>query len=335
MKLLNQLLLDEQKFNQKLYSAGPYWKDKSKRAVLEIKKSGLSNFRGLYSNIGASYADNEVLDVRVLYFLGLERFYTFLINIFPIKKIFELQLNTTTKFFYDYLNLKQENYKNNSRVKYLLNKYKLEDTVEFGCMNKFLFNNKEYSFHHLNLLSEHDYLTKFINYNKVDSVFEIGGGFGLNTQILLQNYPNIKKILYLDIVPNLYVGSEYLRKFYKKAVIDYSVTKNYSKIKFSKNDNLEIICIAPWQIEKVDCKIDYFHNSHSFIEMTEDIISNYIKYIKKFITHESQLALTTYTANTSRHLDIIKIINKTFKYKFNHFRQEVLLSNREIHFFCY
>ena len=335
MDLLNQLIIDEKKINNKLYSAGPYWQDKAKRAVLEIKRFGLDQFRGSNTNIGGSFADNEVLDARTIYLLGRERFYAFLINIYPINKIFKLQLRKTKQYFENYLNLRQENYKNSPRVKYLLNKYKLKNTDEFGCINKFSLGEKSYAFHVLILLSEHDYLADFINYKNINSVFEIGGGFGMNTHILLQNYPNIKKILYLDIVPNLFVGTEYLKRFYKDAVLDYNATRNNSKIEFSKNNDLEIICIAPWQIEKVDCSIDYFQNSHSFIEMTENIICNYVKYIEKFCSNKSQIALATYTANTSEHLDIVKIINNVFKYKFNNFNKNCLLSSREIQFFYY
>ena len=37
------------------------------------------------------------------------------------------------------------------------------------------------------------------------------------------------------------------------------IRKNFSKISFSKNDELEILCIPPWLIEKVDTEIDHFH----------------------------------------------------------------------------
>lgn len=81
-------------------------------------------------------------------------------------------------------------------------------------------------------------------------MFEIGGGFGQYIHVLLQNYSNIKKILYLDIVPNIYVGTQYLKRFYGESVIDYNITRKMNKIQFSDNNKLEIICIAPWQIEK-------------------------------------------------------------------------------------
>ena len=71
----------------------------------------------------------------------------------------------------------------------------------------------------------------------------------------------------------------YLKSKYKSNVIDYTETKNLQKIKFEKNEKLEIFCIAPWQIENLDVEIDHFHNAASFVEMPEEIIRNYSKFV--------------------------------------------------------
>ena len=64
-------------------------------------------------------------------------------------------------------------------------------------------------------------LSKSFDFKNITSLFEIGGGYGANIHFLLTNFPNIKKILYLDVVPNIYVGTEYLRNHYKEKVKDY------------------------------------------------------------------------------------------------------------------
>jgi putative sugar O-methyltransferase len=80
-------------------------------------------------------------------------------------------------------------------------------------------------------------------------LFEIGGGFGASVHILLQNYPDLKKVLYLDIAPNLYLGTEYFRALYPSSIRHYMETNS---IRFREDDSLEILCNAPWQIECVD-----------------------------------------------------------------------------------
>ena len=62
--LLDILINDEKKVNNKLYSASPYWKYKTKRSLRYLKKYGLTNFRGIDSGVGTSFADNIVLDTR-------------------------------------------------------------------------------------------------------------------------------------------------------------------------------------------------------------------------------------------------------------------------------
>ena len=69
----------------------------------------------------------------------------------------------------------------------------------------------------------------------------------------------------------------------------YDHRGNKKKINFSKNDELEIFCIPPWLIEKVETEIDHFHNAASFVEMPQMIIKNYVKFINKFKTKEISL----------------------------------------------
>ena len=51
-KLLVDLINDEKKLNNYLYSGGPYWRHKNKRTIYQLKKKGLSNFRGIDSGVG-------------------------------------------------------------------------------------------------------------------------------------------------------------------------------------------------------------------------------------------------------------------------------------------
>ena len=145
-----------------------------------------------------------------------------------------------------------------------------------------------------------DKLSKSFNFKNNKSLFEIGGGFGANVHFLLTNFSNIKKVLYLDAVPNIYVGTEYLRSHYKDKVKDYLELKNLEKISFSNNDELEILCIPPWLIENVDVEIDHFHNAASFVEMPKKVVRNYLKFVKKFKSKEvSLISYDRFNLNTT------------------------------------
>ena len=286
--LIDELIRDEKKNNKSLYSSGPYWDYKNSRAILEIKKKGIQDFRGLTAGIGTSFSDNEVLDVRNEYNIK-GRIIGKIFSLPLLNIIFNSQLKLTKNYIQSYLLNKSLVYENDRNVHALLKKYKFENTTEFGCISSFKYMNKKYSCHYLEMADRINKLSKQFNFNDISSLFEIGGGFGANVHFLITNFPNIKKILYLDVVPNIYVGTQYLRRFYKDNIKDYLDLKNLDTITFSKNNELEILCIPPWLIEKVDANIDHFHNAASFVEMPRKIVENYVKFIRKFKTKEISL----------------------------------------------
>ena len=288
VKLLDLLIRDEKKINNPLYSSGPYWQHKNKRTISQIKKKSLKNFRGLDAGIGTSFSDNLVCDIRNEYNLK-GQFISSFYNLPIIKKVFDQQIELNKNFIFRFLKYQKILFQNNERVNYLLKNFKFNKTTTFGCLQKFIYKKKYISTHYIEMANRVDNLSKFFNFSKIERYFEIGGGFGANIHFLLQNFPNIKKVIYLDIVPNIYVGTEYLRKFYKKNIIDYQQTKNMKEIKFMKNKKLEIFCLAPWQIEKCSDYIDHFHNAASFVEMPKEIISNYLKHLKRLKTKDISL----------------------------------------------
>lgn len=288
MKLLETLVKDEKMNDQVLYSSGPYWDYKNKRTLNEIKKKGIEDFRGLSTGIGTSFADNQVLDIRnELNFKGkiVAKFFSMPF----IKKIFQSQINITRDHLKNYLINLAIVYKNNPLVQNLIKKYNFKNTTQFGCINKFKYLEKEYSTHYLDMAYRIENLSEKFDFKKIRTFFEIGGGFGANIHFLLTNFTNIKKVIYLDAVPNIYIGTEYLRHHFKDKVKDYLAVKNKGEICFENNEDLEIICIPPWEIERVNVKIDHFHNAASFVEMPEKSVKNYIKFVEKFDTKEVSL----------------------------------------------
>ena len=286
--LLNLLIKDEKKIDRELYSSGPYWNYKNRRAIIEIKKKGLEDFRGITAGIGTSFADNLVLDIRNE-FNTKGRIVGKIFSLPLLNIIFNGQINTTKNHLDSFIKNQAIVYKNNQKVQNLISKFQFNNTTDFGCVQSFEYLNKNYSCHYLNMANRINNLYKDFDFKNIKNYFEIGGGFGSNIHFLITNFSNIKKILYLDTVPNIYVGTEYLRHHYKEKVKDYLELRNLDKISFSKNNDLEIFCIPPWLIEKVDTEIDHFHNAASFVEMPKKVISNYVKFIKKFKTREISL----------------------------------------------
>ena len=286
--LLDKLIKDEKAINRSLYSSGPYWDYKNSRAIIEIKKKGLGDFRGSSAGIGTSFADNITSDIRNEFNIK-GRIIGKIFSLPILYKVFKGQLNLTQNYINNFIKNQAIVYQNNKNVENLINKYHFKNTTEFGCIQIFEKLGIKYSTTYLLMADRIEKLSKSFNFKNINSFFEIGGGFGANIHFLITNFPNMKKILYLDAVPNIYVGTKYLEHHFGKKVKNYLDLKKLDKINFQNNDELEILCIPPWLIEKVDVQIDHFHNAASFVEMPKIVIDNYVKFIKKFKTREISL----------------------------------------------
>lgn len=279
---LLELMLEDSRAQSDIYQPGKYWAYKAKNAVKEIKKYGLNNFRGDDNSIGTSFADNLYCDVRTQLSFGVRKPFKILFDrVFPFNQIFNAQKKLTREYAQYMVDLRGYVYSTNPQITELLQKYTMPYSMRGGCLDFFEYKGKKIAHHYVNLLLTHDAVRKNVDFSKARSFFEIGGGFGVNLHLLVENYPNLRKFIYLDIPPNLYVGTQYLKSFYGASVKDYRSTRNMQEIRFSDNDDLEIFCIAPWQIERLKSGVDIFYNAHSFVEMTAAIVQNYAKHIEK------------------------------------------------------
>lgn len=243
LSLLDMMMADDER-QPALYRAGPFWRTLCERSVAAIRAQGISDFRGRSTPAGWAFTDS----------------------------LFD-ETESTDRYL--------RNIAENPRLDELLSTYRLPDTMQCGCLDYIVINDTPVSRHYLNLLDQHDQIARSIPFKTMRSALELGGGFGVNVHLLISNYPNIKKIVYLDIPPNLYIGTQYLKLFYGGAVRDYREMRETREVGFRNDDSLEIIATAPWQIEQLNEKIDLFYNAHSFVEMTEGAVANYAAQLRR------------------------------------------------------
>tara|TARA_B110000971_G_scaffold216290_1_gene251083 strand:+ start:1237 stop:1734 length:498 start_codon:yes stop_codon:yes gene_type:complete len=132
---------------------------------------------------------------------------------------------------------------------------------------------------------------------------EIGSGFGVLPHCIIENFSNIRKIVIVDICPNLYISNSYIQSFYGNQVRSFDSFKKGEKIKFKDDNSLEIFFLLPDQIVDLDFKFDYFNNSHSFIEMPSEIVSNYANKVQLLLHNNSKISLLSYNNNYENTLD--------------------------------
>jgi len=329
IELLDMMLIDL-KDQSTIYRAGPYWLKKSKITTNEIKRYGIADFRGSSNLIGLSYTDSLHVDYRNIYNHGLRRLATWITKIYPLSNLYKSQVQWTESYAKSNINYAQEILNLKERTKYIIKNYKIPYSLAGNCLQMATIDGHDYSIHYLNLLDEHDNFASRINFNAAKEIFEIGGGFGANIHLLLENYKNIKKVLYLDIPPNLYVGTQYLKAFYKTAVHDYRALKRCDIIKFKEDDSLEIFCIAPWQIENFKGKIDILTNQNSFVETPEGSIKNYANIFNTFDkSSNAAIALATYDSFDQKTIHPNNLPMFFKNRKFDHFEMDRLDSSKK------
>ena len=326
-KLFNILKKNYYKKNQ-IDEQSKWWARKISRLEGDIKNKDFSNFRGIDTGMNASFSDSENTNIGTT----LKKRKKIIFNIFNqsfIAKIFNQQVNITNKYLNRFLVASQNYYLQNDKVLKLTENYDLSNTAGFGCISKVKINNLEVSFRALEMINKINEIRGLSNLEKSKTYCEIGGGFGLNAQLILNNFKNIKKFLYIDTYPTIFYGTEYLRNYFNNSVIDYSETIEMKEIKFSDDDKLQIICIPSWEMKKLNVEIDHFHNAFSFVEMNENIVENYLNYLKKFKTKSQSLILYPHTTSGMVPIkleDIKKIYKKLNYFNFKQYKLQKLLN---------
>jgi len=329
--LYNSLNIDSKKQNTMLFKPGPYWDLYSKRIEHEILKSGLNDFRGNI-NIGKGFADVISSDpfslARNRRSLA-EKFDLWLSRMPLIKSRIVRRHLLTSKSFLDAMKTYRSELLTiqfKDLFSELISKLETIDHLIGKPNNTAVINGQEMGMVFFRAAVRLSSFAKNVNFETCNTLFEIGGGFGATTELILRMYPNIKKVIYLDISPNLYIGTQYLKSVFGDSVRDYLSLKDVQNITFLDNDDkVEILCIPPWLISKVNVNIDLFYNSESFQEMPSESINEYAKHLGRLFNDkkEKKICLWFYehtgVANTISPPEVINILEKNIKLPFKKF----------------
>ena len=193
----------------------------------------------------------------------------------PIGYVVDAQVALTQLYYGELMAIKQMVISENPDLRQLLENWKMPFSMLGGAEAYFEIDGQQVSEIYLTMLDRHQIYAGSVDFKSGRTFCEIGGGFGANVHLILSNYANIRKVVYVDIAPNLYIATQYLKSIFGKSVLDYREVKSDQKFSFADNDNLEILCIAPWQMEQISVEIDIFQNDSSFVEMPVSVIRRY------------------------------------------------------------
>ena len=306
-----------------LYQPGEYWSRYLNRVDRGIRLRGISGFRS-DTAIGRDYAGAPALDPLAL--VDPNKLTTRLARWFmasPLIKstITDRYLALVRKHF-DQMHLYRSYYYEHEHADWLSElqkEYGLPQTMVGGAIDGITIRGVSISWFYIHHLARIRNFSTVVDFSKAGSAFEIGGGMAATAHLLLSMFPNITKYLYVDIPPMLYVGTQYLKHFFGDSVIDYRETRSADVIRFSSDDRREIICICPWQIERVEARLDLFWNSASFQEIALRAVQNYAAHVARLTSHDARLCLYVYgehnAAGTLSLSEIIDAFEDRFRFE--------------------
>lgn len=144
----------------------------------------------------------------------------------------------------------------------------------------FEMNGKQYSIAFLKYYLQYIYMSRFIDFNKVDTYVDLGTGMSKITEIIHKLHPNVTIILF-DIVPTLYIVNRYMTALFPKETIGYETTREFSNLSNVKKGLIHILPNWKFPLIKTLSHIDVFVNSASFQEMEIPIVNNYLSIINQ------------------------------------------------------
>ena len=143
----------------------------------------------------------------------------------------------------------------------------------------FEFEGKFYSRSALNYLLGLSFLQNYTDFTDINTVLEIGGGFGTLGEVLLKTSKSIKYID-VDIPPTCFAAEYYLKEvFGENKISDFQQTKSLNSIENNELNRASVLC--SWQIEKLVGQVDLFVNFISFQEMEPQIVKNYLSHVNR------------------------------------------------------
>ena len=121
------------------------------------------------------------------------------------------------------------------------------------------------------------WVRKFVDFNKVRVLMELGSGYGGQIEVLRKLFPHIHYVL-CDIPPQVYVAEQYLKSVFPGEVTGYHETKAMDAVDLNKPAGITIL--APWQLKKIKGSADFFWSATTFQEMEPEIVQMYLDLVQ-------------------------------------------------------
>jgi len=279
--MIDKQLMNDMLTQSPLYQPSSFWAQASVEIMQEFADGGIERFRSLPTALSFFVPTyglpgnglNEILVTEMNALMASRECSS------KQQATVQQFLNGSQTALADYrvLMASQSKFSSIDSVAYSLKNFS-ESTVG-EPIEQFEFDSKRYSRSALNYLLGLSFLSQHANLESINTVLEIGGGFGTLGEIIQKCFINTKYID-IDIPPTLFAADYYLKEtFGEKMMSAYGQVAHADVITIT---DLNAMTLLPaWKVEKLQGKVDLFVNFISFQEMEPVIVQNYLNHVSR------------------------------------------------------
>ncbi len=282
---LLKMMTDDMKASSSLYNPTNYWAFYEKALMPELEEKGLQDFRRRKHTILRSFGATDNIEKPLADIRSNRLFYNKATRAIPGSKDIFNGLNNLASGFISMFpgwknSIRQQPYE---FCKALGEKFNAKPLESFSFSDvgnpedRIEVDGRLYTSKALYYYQRYVYAQRFFNFDKVQTLAELGSGSGKSIEVLKKLYPHITFLLF-DISPQLYVCEQWLNAVFPGEVISYRHCRDLKSI-----ENLEpgkIYVFGAWHFPLLkDKKIDLFWNCASFQEMEPDVVANYLSFV--------------------------------------------------------
>lgn len=272
-------MLKDMQNQSSLYKPTTFWEYGSSLIIKELEENELQDFRRLHTTRSffvPGYSAVEYLENPTKYDGTIDTFDTLVGDkrfVARLQRVF----NGYTSAFNDYRILQASNIDKTPYTD------KASESIVGNPLEQHTIDNRNFSRSFLNYMLGLNFLKQNVDTSNIDTVMEIGGGFGTLGEILLGDDRNNSFYINADIPPVSFVSAYYLKEvFGKEKIADYGDLRDLETLDIEVlKQQYKALNITSWQLPKLTGKIDLFVNFISFQEMEPEVVENYCNYIDK------------------------------------------------------
>ncbi|PLA74888.1 putative sugar O-methyltransferase [Hydrogenovibrio sp. SC-1] len=275
-----QALLAVMQQNNVLYRPSAFWAEASLELVKEFEANGIENFRRLMASL-LFFVPTYGFPGNALSEEIVQQLETALEQVNASEKQQEIVSQFTSGYVAALADYRVFMATNGPRpsIEGCVDLRSFSESQVGNPVEQFEFDNHFYSRSALNYLLGLSFLQQYVPLHTINTVLEIGGGFGTLGEIVLKTF-NSAQYIDVDIPPTSMVSEYYLQKvFGADQVSTYEDTATLTDIAVNSLQKASVL--NSWQIEQLSGDVDLFVNFISFQEMEPEIVQNYLAHVKR------------------------------------------------------